>query len=80
MRRRRDARRTRGRDESVSRGHLDVFQETSFRLALRGKVSGNGEFLADHGGSHKTTEESLALHPEEREHSASWNWFDPGSS
>ena len=48
-RRRRDARRTRGRDVSVSRGHLDVFQETSVRHALRGKVSGNGEFLADEG-------------------------------
>ena len=37
-RRPRDARRLRGRDVSVSCGHLDVFQETPFRLALRGKV------------------------------------------
>ena len=39
---------TRCRDVSVSCGHFDVFEETPFRLALRGKVSGNGEFLADH--------------------------------
>ena len=61
-RRRRDARRTRGRDVSVSCGHLDVFQETSFRPARRGKVSGNGEFLTNQG-PHETNEESLAPHP-----------------
>ena len=36
-------------------------RETPFRLALRGNVSGNGEFLANQG-SHETSETSFALH------------------
>ena len=35
-------------------GHLDVFQQTSFRSALSVKDSGNGEFFADQG-SHETS-------------------------
>ena len=42
-------------------GILMYFQETPFRLALRGKVSCNGEFIADQG-SHETFETSFALH------------------
>ena len=68
-RRPRDAGRLRGRDVSVSCGHLDVFQETPFRLALRGKVSGNGEFLADQG-SHETLETSFALHSRHARHAS----------
>ena len=68
-RRPRDARRHRGRDVSVSCGLLDVFQETPFRPALRGKVSGNGEFLADQG-SHETFEMSFALHSRHSRHAS----------
>ena len=68
-RRPRDDGRLRGRDVSVSCGHLDVFQETQFRLALRGKVSGNGEFLADQG-SHETFETSFALHSRHARHAS----------
>ena len=68
-RRPRDAGRLRGRDVSVSCGHLDVFQETPFRLALRGKVSGTGEFLADQG-SHETSETSFALHSRHARHAS----------
>ena len=68
-RRRRDAGRLRGRDVSVSCGHLDVFQETPFRLALRGKVPGNGECLADQG-SHEMCETSFALHPRNARHAS----------
>ena len=59
----------RGRDVSVSCGHLDVFQETSSRQALRGKDSGNGELLADRR-SHETSEESLALHSGNARHAS----------
>ena len=61
--------RFRGRNVSVSCGHLDVLQETPFRLALRGKVSGNGEFLADQG-SHETFETSFALHSRHAKHAS----------
>ena len=53
----------------LSCGHLDVFQETPFRLALRGKVPGNGEFLADQG-SHGTSETSFALHSRHARHAS----------
>ena len=45
---------------------VHVLQETPFRFALRGKVSGNGEFLADQG-SHETSETSFALHSRTRD-------------
>ena len=68
-RRPRNAGRIRGRNVSVSCGHLDVFQETPFRLALCCKVSGNGEFLADQG-SHETFETSFALHSRHARHAS----------
>ena len=37
-----------------------------FRLALRSKVSGNGEFITNQG-THETFEKSLALHPRTRD-------------
>ena len=58
-----------GRNVSVNCGHLDVFQETPFRLALCGKVSGNGEFLADQG-SHETFETSSALYSRHARHAS----------
>ena len=58
-----------GRDVSVSCGHLDVLQETPFRLALRGKVPGNGEFLSDQG-SHETSEKSFALYSRNARHAS----------
>ena len=39
----------------------DVFQETSFRSALRGEKSGHGVFVTNRG-PHETFEESLTLH------------------
>ena len=55
-------------DRSVV-GILDVFQETPFRPALRGKVSGNGDLLADQG-SHETSETSFALHSRHARHAS----------
>ena len=54
--------------------HLSVvgilmYFKRAFRLALRGKVSGNGEFLADKG-SHETSEASLALHSRNARHAS----------
>ena len=74
-RRPRDAGRLRGRDVSVSCGHLDVFQETPSRLTPRGKVSGNGEFLADQG-SHETFVKGFCAAFKARE-TCIWNWFGP---
>ena len=71
-RRVRAARRARGRDISVSCGHLDVFQEISFRSALRGEVSGLGEFLTNQG-PHETSEEGLALHSGNATHASLCN-------
>ena len=68
-RRGKNAGRIRGRDVSVSCRHLDAFQETPFRFTLRGKVSGNGEFLADQG-SHETFETSFALHSRHARHAS----------
>ena len=78
-RRARDAGRLRGRNVSVSCGHLDVFQETPFRLALRSKVSGNGEFLADQG-SHETFETSFALHARHARHASGIGVMDRGQT
>ena len=59
----------RRRDVSVSCGHRDVIQETPFRLALRGKVPGNGEFLADQG-LHRPSETKFALHSRNARHAS----------
>ena len=56
----------RGRNISVSCGHPDVFQETSFRSALRGEKFGHGEFLTNQG-LHETFEESLTLYSRTRD-------------
>ena len=61
--------RFRGRNVSVICRYLDVFQETPFCLALCGKVSGNGEFLADKG-SHALCETSFALHSRHAKHAS----------
>ena len=61
--------RFRGRNASVSCGHLDVFQETPIRLALRGKISGNVEFLSDQE-PHETFETSFALHSRHAKHAS----------
>ena len=50
-------------------GLLTYLQETPFRLALRGKVPGKGEFLADQG-SHETSETSFALHSRNARHAS----------
>ena len=57
----------RGRNISVSCGHPDVFQETSFRSALRGEKSGHGEFLTNQG-PHETVEEGLTLYSRNAKH------------
>ena len=50
-----------------------------FRLALRGKVSGNGEFLADQG-SHETFETSFALHARHARHASGIGVMDRGQT
>ena len=59
----------RGRDASVGCGHLGVLQETPFRFAFRGKVPGDGEFLADQG-SHEMFETSFAVHSRNARHAS----------
>ena len=50
-------------------GILMYFKRHRFRLALRGKVYGNAEFLADQG-SHETSETSFALHSRHARHAS----------
>ena len=60
------------RKESAANGDeemLDVFQETPFRLASRGKLSGSGEFFIDQG-SHEKSETSFALHSRNARHAS----------
>ena len=72
----RDAGMLRGRDVSVSCGHLEYFKRRRFDLHYAAKSLGNGEFLADQG-SHETSETSFALHSRHARHASGMvGWCD----